>query len=168
MLRPLRISFDLDDTLVVFGEDRLRDRCLIPLLLRPFFRDPLRQGSHALLHQLHQRGAEIWIYTTSRRSESAIRVWWWLNRLPKLCGVINQFHHEREMQRLGLPCPPTKLPGHWHIDVHVDDSEGVRMEQPSYSSARIVVISPTDGEWVSHVIEAVDQELSARNFSAGP
>lgn len=163
MQRPLRISFDLDDTLVVYGDDRPRDPCLVPILLQYFFRDPLRQGSRALLHELHSRAVELWVYTTSRRSERSIRLWWRLNRLPRLSGVINQTHHEREMRQLGLARPPTKLPGHWQIDVHVDDSEGVRQEQPSHHAVQVIVVAPTDGNWASRVLEVVDQGLSSKS-----
>jgi hypothetical protein len=160
--RPLRISFDLDDTLVVYGDDRPTDPCLIPFLLRYWYRDPLREGARSLLHELGERGAEIWVYTSSHRSESAIRRWWKLNRLPKLGGVINQWHHERAMRRLGMARPPTKLPVEWNIDIHIDDSDGVRLEQPAYSSVEIVVVDPSDRTWTKRIMEIVDQKLSER------
>lgn len=163
MNRKLRISFDLDDTLVVYGDNQPRDPCRIPFLLRRYLRDPLRAGSRELLHHLHERGAEIWVYTTSHRSELAIRLWWWFNRLPRLGGVINQARHEQAMQRLGLAHPPTKLPGHWHIDLHVDDSDGVRQEQATHHGVHVIVVDIIDENWAMRVIEAADRELRARN-----
>ncbi|MBL8850588.1 MAG: hypothetical protein JNG89_12990, partial [Planctomycetaceae bacterium] len=157
-------SFDLDDTLVLYGDGRPRESCGIPWLLRSWLRDPLRAGSRDLLQRLHDRGIEIWVYTTSWRSEFSIRVWWRLNRLPPLGGVVNQGRHEQGMRSLGLARPPTKLPGHWGIDVHFDDSDGVRQEQATHSVVRIVVISPDDENWTRRVMDAVDQELESRGL----
>ncbi len=155
MDRNLRISFDLDDTLVVYGDAAPCEPCRIPFLLRLYLRDPLRAGSRDLLHSLHDRGVEIWVYTTSRRSEFAIRLWWWFNRLPRLSGVVNQARHEQAMRRLGVANPPTKLPGHWQIDVHVDDSDGVRQEQSAHHAVRVVVVAPTDEMWATKVVDVI-------------
>jgi len=57
----MRISFDLDDTLVCYREDVPQEPRL-GWFLRLFMHDePLRQGTPELIHQLRQRGWEIWV-----------------------------------------------------------------------------------------------------------
>src|SRR5688500_3617191 len=73
--RDLRISFDLDDTLICYG-DGVDCEPRLPWLLRLFVRDePLRRGARRLLRELDDRGHEVWVYTTSHRGAQAVRRW---------------------------------------------------------------------------------------------
>jgi hypothetical protein len=50
---------------------------------------------------------------------------------------------------------PSKFPPAFGIDLHVDDSEGVRMEGQEYGF-RVVQVDPHDIFWMHKVLHAVD------------
>lgn len=68
----MRVSFDLDDTLFVSPE-----KCKTEAAPRfPFsliYPERLRFGTISLLRWIRKQGIELWIYTTSFRSERYIR-----------------------------------------------------------------------------------------------
>jgi hypothetical protein len=98
-----------------------------------------------LVTQQHQ----LWIYTTSYRSPRYLRGWFGSIGVP-IYGVVNQVRHERIVGRQG----PSKYPPAFGIDLHIDDSEGVGMEGKTHRF-RVVVVSPSDLQWVSRVLTAV-------------
>jgi hypothetical protein len=114
----MRISFDVDDTLVCCGA--VPGEQFLPWWWRWLYPEVLRRGTRSLLHQLARRRCELWIYTTSFRSERYLRGWF--ARLSvRLGGVVNQQRHDEVVGRQG----PSKYPPAFDIDLHVDDSEGV-------------------------------------------
>jgi hypothetical protein len=147
----MRISFDLDDTLICYHphvpcEPRLR------LPWRWLVHDePLRAGARALMQTLRQRGCELWIYTTSYRDPTTVRWWLWLHGIA-VARVINQDLHDRHLRRSERDRPPSKNPRAFGIDLHVDDSEGVRMEGARYGFA-VVVVRPEDVDWTRKVLD---------------
>ena len=122
----MRISFDLDDTLICYQPG-------VPCEpgLRWFWRllasdEPLRQGTRGLISRLRQSGWETWIYTTSHRNPTSVRWWLWCHGI-RVRKVINQDVHDRHLRRTHNDYPPSKNPAAFGIDLHVDDSVGVRM-----------------------------------------
>lgn len=64
----MRISFDLDEVLFVSPDDHKTE----PPLRKPFsfiFKERLRLGTPQLISALQQQGYEVWVYTSSHRSE---------------------------------------------------------------------------------------------------
>jgi hypothetical protein len=53
---------------------------------------------------------------------------------------------------------PSKYPPAFNIDLHVDDSEGVRMEGDLHGF-RVVVVRPDDEDWTQKVLEAVPTSI---------
>ena len=156
----MRISFDLDDTLICYG-DGLPYEPRLPFLLRQLVHDePLRLGARALMRQLRERGCEIWIYTTSYRHPGAVARWLRCHGI-RVGKVINQTIHERHNRPGAGYYPPSKNPGRFGIDLHVDDSEGVRMEGAEHGFA-VVVVAPSDPHWTEQVLQAVEQIESRR------
>jgi hypothetical protein len=143
----LRISFDLDDTLVCgphvsterfhFGWGRL------------WYKERLRAGTLSLMQELLMRQCEIWVYTTSYRSPRYVSNWFQCYGIS-VCDVVNQARHDKVVGRLG----PSKYPPAFGIDLHVDDSSGVASEGKRYGF-EVVVVSPEDAKWASRVLEAV-------------
>lgn len=151
----MRISFDLDDTLVCYRADVPQEPRL-PWFRRLFAEDePLRQGTPELIHQLRQCGWEVWVYTTSNRSPTAVRRWlrW---HCVHIDGMINQDAHDRHLRRSPQDRPPSKNPAAFGIDLHVDDSDGVRMEGEQHGFA-VVVVTPDDLDWTAKVLRAADE-----------
>ena len=68
----MRVSFDLDDVLFV-SPDRFETE---PPPHAPFdliFKERLRKGTIDLIHTLQKEGFEVWVYTSSYRSERYLR-----------------------------------------------------------------------------------------------
>ena len=68
----MRVSFDLDEVLFVSPETHKTEPPLI-FPLRILYKERLRLGTPALLRRLQELGYEVWIYTSSFRSEKYIR-----------------------------------------------------------------------------------------------
>jgi hypothetical protein len=143
----MRISFDIDDTLVC-GSNVPTEK-VVPWWGRWWYPEPLRRGTQELMKALVEQKHQLWIYTTSYRSPRYLRGWFRSIGVP-IYGVVNQVRHERTVGRQG----PSKYPPAFGIDLHVDDSEGVGMEGQTHRF-RVVVVSPSDLHWVNRVLNAV-------------
>src|ERR1700681_4393638 len=99
----MRISFDLDDTLVC--PQHVPAERFVPRWRRWWYPEPMRQGTQALMGALIDRGCQLWIYTTSYRSPQYLRGWFGCVGIP-LGGVVNQKRHDRVVGRQG----PSKYP----------------------------------------------------------
>jgi hypothetical protein len=69
-------------------------------------------------------------------------------------GVVNSVLHNRALTARGLVNTPSKYPPAFDIDLHVDDSEGVRSEGHDHGF-RVVVVDPQDENWAQKVLDAV-------------
>jgi hypothetical protein len=144
----MRISFDIDDTLVCDSSVPVEQ--FVPRWRRWWYPERLRRGTRDLLRQLLDRRHQVWIYTTSYRSTRYLRGWFGSIGIP-ISGVVNQHHHERVVGRQG----PSKYPPAFGIDLHVDDSEGVAIEGRRHRF-RVVVVTPGDADWTVRVLEALE------------
>jgi hypothetical protein len=154
----MRISFDLDDTLICY-QAGVEGEPALPWYWKLFASDePLRRGTRALASRLRQRGWEIWIYTTSYRKPAAVRLWLWCHGI-RVGRVINQDVHDRYLRRTRDQYPPSKHPGAFGIDLHVDDSAGVQMEGKEHGF-NVVVVEPGDQDWAEVVWAAAERMRS--------
>jgi hypothetical protein len=150
----MRISFDVDDTLVC--GPHVPTEQFVPWWRRWGYPELLRRGTRDLMRELLARRSRVWIYTTSYRPLRYLRRWFACLGVP-LEGVVNQYRHERVLRGsadLSYHCP-SKYPPAFGIDLHVDDSEGVAQEGKKHHF-RVLVVSPEDPDWTSRVLEAVD------------
>jgi hypothetical protein len=150
----VRISFDLDDTLICYREGTPCEprppwhrRLLAP-------REPLRLGTCSLVQTLSARGWEVWVYTTSHRSPASIRRWLRSYGI-RVARVVTQQEHDRLVWRPVFGRKPSKNPAAFGIDLHVDDSDGVRVEGEQHAF-RVVVVGPHDTSWVEKVLAAAE------------
>jgi hypothetical protein len=111
-------------------------------------------GHTELAGDLRWRGRAVWVYTTSHRRPGAVRRWLRAHG-ARTRGVINQDAHARKLRHLPPSARPSKHPGAFGIDLHVDDSEGVRMEGARHGF-RVVVVAPHDRGWADKVLRAVE------------
>jgi hypothetical protein len=150
----VRISFDVDDTLVCAPSVPTEE--VVPWWWRWRYPEPLRRGTRDLMRELLRRKCQLWIYTTSYRSPRYLRGWFWSFGVP-IYGVVNQHRHDHVVRSGGYGrYPPSKYPPAFGIDLHVDDSEGVAEEGRQFKF-RVVVVSPGDPDWASKVLAAVDR-----------
>jgi hypothetical protein len=127
-----------------------------PEFICRWFGEPLRRDTCSLIRQLRQRGCSIWIYTSSLRTPFQIRLWLLL-RGVRIDGIINDERHRRELAGRRFSRLPSKYPPAFGIDLHVDDSEGVRMEGDMHGF-RVVVVRPDDERWTQRVLDAVTKK----------
>ncbi len=156
----MRISFELDDTLVLY--DGSPKENVVPWWWRWRYHEPLRLGTQALMQSLLARNCELWIYTTSIR-EPRYLCNWFRSIGVKLTDVVNQDRHDQSVKKSHFPSyVPSKYPPAFGIDLHVDDSEGVALEGAEHGF-RVVVVSPSEVNWGARVLAAVDELVRARS-----
>jgi hypothetical protein len=148
ILNPTRfhISFDLDDCLVCYDPAVPRDR-RVPFFVRPWFREPLRAGTLSLMKQLATSGCDISIFTSSYRPQRYIRWWFGWHRV-RLRLVINRPVYDEAVKPDANWQRPSKYTKPFGIDLHVDDSEGVKLEGEQHGFA-VLVVHPEDTGWRS-------------------
>ena len=160
----MRVSFDLDEVLFVSPETHKTEPPLV-FPLDHIFKERLRLGTPALIRELQELGFEVWIYTSSFRSEKYIR------RLfrcygVRLDGVVNAERHLREVQRNNRTPQPQKMPSRYRISLHVDDEAVVcsRGREYGYSSYRL---NAQDDDWKEKIVqrakEVLEKEQRIRN-----
>ena len=118
-VRKMRVSFDLDEVLFVSPKTHKTE----PPPRFPFnqiYQERLRLGTPDLIHRLQSLGYDVWVYTSSFRSEKYIR------RLFQhygvhFDGIVNGDRHLAEVQRHSSTILPQKVPSRYQISLHVDD-----------------------------------------------
>ncbi len=150
----MNISFDLDD-LLINGVKRFEVE-KTGLLQRMLTSEHLRLGTTGLFKTLGSGGHTIYIYTTSLRSPFKIRLMFWAHGLS-IDKVINKTLHDRTIRNLPVSC--SKYPPMFGIDLHIDDSEGVRMEAERFGF-RALIIGENDPQWTETVLHAIDEIAS--------
>lgn len=148
----MRVSFDIDDTLIVPSGDGRNEPSLLPQFMARFL-PPLRLGACGLFRELRKNNCEIWIYTTSMRSSLQIRIWL-LSYGICVDGIVNYAEHQAMSKRKGLSRMPSKHPSLFGIHLHIDDSAGVEIEGRQYGFS-VLVIEPDDVAWCDKVLARV-------------
>ena len=145
------ISFDIDNTLIPYSNEFKTEQ--VSWFWKVMGAEPIRDGSIDLFKKLEKDGHQLWIYTTSFRSPFSLKKTFFAHGLqPK--RIINQDVNQRELKK--HQCMASKHPGLFGIDLHIDDSEGVRIEGEQYHFNTLIV-RPDDTGWVEKVINAVGQ-----------
>ncbi|MBR1529713.1 MAG: HAD family hydrolase [Oscillospiraceae bacterium] len=145
----MRISFDLDDTLFINPDKTPAE----PELKFPFsalYPDRLRAGTVSLMQYLHDHGIEVYIYTTSFRSERYIRNLFRHYHI-QIDEIINGARHAREVQGQKTEPMPSKYPSHYRIDLHIDDDKSVS-ENGKYYGFPVYLIQEDDIHWTEKII----------------
>jgi len=153
----MRVSFDIDDTLVLRGGQRIDGDGLLPDWFLKRMCEPLRAGSRKLFHELKQQEHEVWIYTSSLRSTFHIRYWLALHGI-RADGIVNDDIHRARLEEMNFEETPSKYPPAFGIDLHVDDSPGVEMEGKRLGF-RVLVVAQDDADWTEKVVNALSSSL---------
>lgn len=148
----MRVSFDLDEVLFVSPKTHKTE----PPLRFPFnrlFRERLRLGTPKLINDLQSMGCEVWVYTSSFRSEQYIR------RLFRFYGVrfdgiVNAQRHLREVQGTRKTILPQKLPSHYQISLHVDDESVICSWGREYGF-QTYQLDAQDDDWAEKILRRV-------------
>lgn len=142
------VSFDLDETLFVNPEKvPTEDNLNFPL--NKIYKDRLRKGTSELLKWINNNNIELWIYTTSFRSERYIKSIFRYYGI-KIDNIINGKRHEKEIQKNNTERLPSKYPAKYHIDLHIDDEISVYQNGISYGF-RVYLLKENDILWTENI-----------------
>ena len=150
----MRISFDLDDTLFVPKEKFKTE----PPLKIPFcimYKERLRLGTVELMKYIRSQNIELWIYTTSYRSEYYIRGLFRCYGI-KLDCVVNGEKHANEVQVGYKEGMPSKYPSKYRIDLHIDDDISVAQNGKIYGF-HVLLVGSQDDCWVDKVVKEIER-----------
>lgn len=115
----MRISFDLDEVLFVNPADhKTEEEPIFPFNL--IFRERLRLGTPVLINTLQKLGFEVWVYTSSFRSDFYIKSLFFYYGVI-FDSIVNGRRHLEEVQKGKTHILPQKVPSHYRISLHIDD-----------------------------------------------
>jgi len=148
----MKISFDIDNTLVPYSDEFEVEQSTS--ILNLISREQLRVGTKKLFNKLEDEKHEIWIYTTSFRPIWKLKVLFAKYGLyPK--GFINQKINQAKLKQNNSTS--SKNPKLFNLDLHIDDSEGVGMEGEKYGFDTVIV-NPSDSSWANNVLKEVKRK----------
>lgn len=150
----LKVSFDLDEVLFV-SPDTHKTEPALPFPLNKIFIERLRYGTPKLINELQSRGYEVWVYTSSYRSEKYIK------NLFRLYGVrfneiVNAQRHLKEVQRDKKTILPQKLPNNYRISLHIDDEAVVATYGKAYGF-EVFQLDAQDDDWEEKIISKMEK-----------
>ena len=150
----MRISFDLDEVLFV-SPDRYETEPVPKFLPGRLFPDRLRKGTPELIHTLQDRGYEVWIYTSSYRTERYLKALFQAYGI-RFDGIVTASRHNKEVQRDRKEPLPQKLPNFYRISLHIDDEKVVKDNAFQHGYRSMQVYEP-DEHWVEKVLHEADR-----------
>ncbi|MBR1470980.1 MAG: HAD family hydrolase [Lachnospiraceae bacterium] len=150
----MRVSFDLDEVLFVYPKDHKTEPEL-PFPLNHIYKERLRLGAPELINKLQEMGYEVWVYTSSFRTEKYIRGLF-SHYHVKFDGIVNANRHLREVQRDNKLLLPQKLPNRYRISLHIDDETIVCTlgKQYGYNAYQL---DADDDAWKEKIIERAEK-----------
>ena len=157
----MRVSFDLDEVLFVSPETHKTEPPL-PFPLDRIFRERLRLGTPDLINSLQRLGYEVWVYTSSFRTEAYIR------RLfrcygVRFDGIVNGTRHLNEVQRNSKTVLPQKLPNRYRISLHIDDEEVICSSAGQFGF-RAFQLNAQDDDWKEKIIQRAEEVKRIEGF----
>jgi hypothetical protein len=144
----LRISFDLDETIISRNIDWEVEPNLKGLRGGQW---RLRKGTVELFKWIREHNHEIWIYTNSYTGWRDIAFWFNDCGIP-VDGVINQIIHEQKRNEQDPRCELEKNPKWFGIDLHFDDFDELAAQE------RIYKIDPRDSFWTEKVKQHINNK----------
>lgn len=146
----IRVSFDLDEVLFVNPKTHKTEPEL-PFPLKNIYKERLRLGTPDLINSLQKMGYEVWIYTSSFRSERYIKGLF-RHYGVKFDGIVNGTRHLKEVQKGRSQILPQKVPNRYRISLHVDD-ESVICSYAREFGFDAYQLDAQDDDWKDKIIE---------------
>lgn len=150
----MKISFDLDEVLFV-SPDSYEVEPELRFPLNRMFPERLRKGTVKLINELQSRGFEVWVYTSSFRSDTYIKSLFRQYGI-RFDDVVNGYRHLKEVQKDRAITLPQKLPNHYRISLHIDDEEAIIQNGKTYGFKVLKIYEPDD-EWVEKVLNEAER-----------
>ena len=149
----MRVSFDLDEVLFV-AEKTHKTEPPLRFPLNQIYKERLRLGTPKLINRMQELGYEVWIYTSSFRSEQYIRNLF-RHYGVRFDGIVNGNRHLKEVQRNNKTVLPQKVPSRYRISLHIDD-ETVICSQGRQYGYDAYQLDAQDDEWADKIIACAD------------
>lgn len=146
----MRISFDLDDTIISTTKFSLEKESLWSKIIGA---ERIRLGTIRLFKELRAQNHKIYVYTTSYRSKVKTKLMFLSYGIP-VGFVVNQ--QEKRVRKRGKNI--SKFPPEFDIDIHIDDSIGVEMEGMKFGF-KTIIISVDDENWVNKILKKIEKTL---------
>jgi len=148
-----RVSMDLDE--VVFcpeGSESVEKP--LPFPWRKMYKEPIRKGIPALLHQLTKRGYDIWLYSARYYSYDYIRDYFKRYSI-KIDGIITGTDRKSKNSAKDRKQTRLLLDAQYKKTVHIDTDTVLltRANSPDYQEYKIDKTSPYD--WAKSVYRVV-------------
>jgi hypothetical protein len=150
----MRVSFDLDEVLFV-SEKTHKTEPPPHFPLNRIFTERLRLGTPDVVKTLQKMGYEVWIYTSSFRSESYIKNLFRCYGV-RFDGIVNGDRHLREVQRNSKTVLPQKLPNRYRISLHIDDEAVICSLGPQYGF-KTYQLYAQDDNWKEKIIARAEE-----------
>ncbi len=150
----MRVSFDLDEVLFV-SPDTHKTEPPLPFPFNRIYKERLRLGTPELVRTLQKMGYEVWVYTSSYRTESYIKHLFWGYK-TRFDGIVNATRHLREVQGNKKQILPQKMPSKYRISLHVDDESVICSLGREYGFDTYQ-LDAQDDDWKEKVIERAEQ-----------
>ena len=150
----MRVSFDLDEVLFVSPETHKTEPEL-RFPLNRIYKERLRLGTPDLIKELQRLGYEVWVYTSSFRSEGYIRRLFHCYGV-RFDGIVNGTRHLKEVQGNNKTTLPQKLPNRYRISLHIDDEEVICSAASQYGF-RAFQLNSQDDDWKEKIIQRAEQ-----------
>ncbi len=160
----MRVSFDLDEVLFVDPSTHKTEKELI-FPLNKIFKERLRLGTPELINSLQNMGYEVWVYTSSFRTEGYIKKLFRLYGV-KFDGIVNADRHLKEVQRNSKTVLPQKIPSRYHISLHVDDEEVIASWGKEYGFSTYK-LDAQDDDWKDKIIQRAEEICKRKMESNG-
>jgi len=157
----MRVSFDLDEVLFV-SPDTHKTEPSLPFPFGTRYKERLRLGTPELINRLQNMGYEVWVYTSSFRSEKYIRSLF-RHYHVRFDGIVNGERHNREVQQNRQTQLPQKLPNRYRISLHVDDEEVICTSAGQYGF-RAYQLNADDDHWKEKIIAEAERIKKLEGF----
>ena len=147
--QKMRVSFDLDEVLFVAPETHKTEPAPVFPLNR-IFKERLRLGTPDVINSLQALGYEVWVYTSSFRSERYIKSLFRCYGV-RFDGIVNAARHLKEVQKDNRETLPQKLPNRYRISLHID-VETVICSLGSQYGFKTYQLDAQDDDWKEKII----------------
>lgn len=145
----MNISFDLDGTLIPYNNEfETESRNYFAAMVGI---EKIRKSSPQLIKELQKEGHTINIYTTSFRKKIKVRITLGYYGIH-VKKIINQKQNIKTLKELKINV--SKYPVAYNFHLHIDDSEGVRIESET-SNFKMILVQPTDINWTKTIMQNI-------------
>jgi len=150
----MKVSFDLDEVLFVNPATHKTEKAL-PFPFNAIYKERLRLGTPDLINTLQDMGYEVWVYTSSFRTEKYIKGIF-RHYGVKFDGIVNGTRHLNEVQHGHSQILPQKVPNRYKISLHIDD-EAVICSYGREYGFDTYQLDAQDDEWKDKVIAKAEE-----------